>query len=85
MTRNDRTIRVLLAAVALLLGANLLIQFNAASAPRPAMAAGIPDSGAQMQAVVDQLADLNKKVDKLDSFLESGKLQVTVKDAKADK
>ena len=30
------------------------------------------------QAVVDQVTELNKKVDRLDSFLESGKLTVNV-------
>jgi predicted component of type VI protein secretion system len=77
MTRNDRTIHVLLAAIAFLLGANLLINLHQ---DRAAVAAGLPDSGAQLQQQVDQLIDLNKKVDKLQGFLESGKLAVTAKE-----
>jgi hypothetical protein len=39
-----------------------------------------------MQAQIDQLVELNKKVDKLESFLESGNLKVqTAKEAKTDK
>jgi hypothetical protein len=79
MTVNDRSLRVLLTAIVVLLGANLLVNMNNSSGPRSAYAAGIPDSGAQLQAVVDSISDLNKKVDKLDSFLESGSLVVTVK------
>ena len=80
MTRDTRSLRVLLGAVALLLGANLLVSLGHST--RTAVAAGIPDSGAQMQAMIDQLSDLNKKVDKLQSFMESGKL--TVKTAEKD-
>jgi hypothetical protein len=83
MSRPDRSLRVILSIVALLLGANLL--FALQSSTRVAAAAGgIPDSGAQMQAVIDQLAEMNKKVDKLQSFMESGKLTVKVAE-KAEK
>ena len=75
MTRNDRTIHVLLAAIAFLLGANLLINVHQ---DRSAVAAGLPDSGAQAQQQIDLLAELNKKVDRLETFLESGKLSVKV-------
>jgi hypothetical protein len=78
MNRNDRTVRFLLGLIAALLAVNLLVQMNQSAAPRMALGAGIPDSGAQMQAVVDQVTELNKKVDRLDSFLESGKLTVNV-------
>ena len=73
MIRYDRTVRILLAAVAFLLGANLFVQLHR---DQTARAAGIPDSGQQMQAQIDQLVELNKKVDKLESFLESGNLKV---------
>ena len=73
--RSDRTIQVLLAAIAFLLGANLLVHLHQ---DRTAQAAGIPDSGAQAQAQIDQLTELNKKVDRLQSYLESGKLGVIV-------
>ena len=75
MTRNDRTIHVLLAAIAFLLGANLLVNVHQ---DRTAVAQGLPDSGAQLQQQVDQLILLNKKVDSLQSFLESGKLTVKI-------
>jgi hypothetical protein len=77
MTGHDRSMRVLLAVVAFLLGANLLASLRPS---RTAMAAGIPDSGAQMQQQIDLLTQLNGKIDKLQSFLESGKLAVEVKE-----
>lgn len=80
MNRDSRSLRILIGAVAVLLAANLLMTI--AQSTRTAVGAGIPDSGAQMQAVVDQLTELNKKVDKLQSFMESGKL--TVKSADKD-
>ena len=73
--RSDRTIQVLLAAIAFLLGANLFVNLHQ---DRPAQAAGIPDSGAQAQAQIDQLSELNKKMDRMETFLESGKLGVIV-------
>jgi hypothetical protein len=87
MLRNDRTIHVLLAAVAFLLGANLLVTIHQ---DRTARAAVFDPAGQMNQAEVAQLTELNQKVDKLTSFLESGKLAVIVKempkaDAKADK
>jgi hypothetical protein len=75
MLRNSRTIHVLLAVVAFLLGANLLVSLHQDRTAR----AAVFDPNAQLaQAQVDQLAELNKKVDKLQSFLESGKLTVKV-------
>ena len=75
MKRNDRTIHVLLAAIAFLLGANLLINVHQ---DRTTRAAGFDPQVQQAQLQVDQLTDLNKKIDKLQSFLESGKLTVKV-------
>ena len=53
--------------------------------------AEVPNSGPQRQEMVDTLKAIDDKVDRLDSFLESGKLQVHVaapddtnKDAKTD-
>jgi len=80
MTGNDRSVRVLLAAIAFLLGANLLVNLRP---ERTVQAAGMPDSGAQMQQQIDQLTQLNSKLDKLQGFLESGKLVVDVKDKPA--
>ena len=81
MNRDNRSLRILIGAVAVLLGANLLVSISQST--RTAVAAGIPDSGAQMQAMIDQLSDLNKKVDKLQSFMESGKLTVKMADKDA--
>jgi hypothetical protein len=49
------------------------------------MAAGIPDSGDQMQNIVDELKELNKKIEGMNAYLQSGALTVKVKDLKADK
>ena len=84
-TSNNRSVRVLLGAIVFLLGANLLVQMNQAGGTRTAIAAGIPDSGAQAQATIDQLSELNKRVDKLQSFLESGNLSVKLKEPRAEK
>ncbi len=76
MLRNSRTIHVLLAVVAFLLGANLFVSLHQ---DRPVRAAQIFDPNAGLaQAQLDQLSELNKKVDRLQSFLESGKLTVKV-------
>ena len=80
MNSNSRTVRFLLGAIAVLLGVNLLVQVNHPG--RTAQAAGLPDTGAQLQAVVDQLTELNKRVDKMQSYLESGKMTVEVKSDK---
>jgi hypothetical protein len=75
MLRNNRTIHVLLGCVAFLLGANLFVSIHQ---DRTARAAVFDPAGQQSQVVVDQLMELNKKVDKLQSFMESGKLTVKV-------
>jgi hypothetical protein len=82
MTRNDRTIRVLLITIVALLAANLLVNMNNSSGPRAAYADGIPDTGAQLQAVVDATKDISKKVDTLTAYLQSGDMTVKVKDDK---
>jgi hypothetical protein len=80
MTRNDRTIRVLLVTIVALLAANLLVNMNNSSGPRMAYADGIPDTGAQLQAVVESVTEVGKKVDKLTTFLQSGDMSVKVQD-----
>ena len=82
---HDRSVRVLLGVIALLLGVNLLFNVMHETPTPTAHAAGIPDSGAQFQAMVDSLKDVSAKLDKIDDFLESGKLTVNVHDPKADK
>jgi hypothetical protein len=81
MTRNDRTIRVLLITIVALLAGNLLVNINN-SAPRVAYGDGIPDTGAQLQAIVDAVHDVSKKVDNINATLESGDITVKVKDDK---
>jgi hypothetical protein len=81
MSRSDRSIHILLATIAFLLGANLLVQ---TWRDRPAMAVepqGLPDTGAQLQKQIEELSKLNTKMDKLQAYLESGKLTVTAKEA----
>ena len=82
MIRTDRTVHILLAVIAFLLGANLLVQSHQ---DRIAAAAGLPDTGAQLQAQIDSLNDISKKMDKLQGYLESGKMVVVVKDEKPAK
>ena len=72
---TEKSTRVMLGIVAGLLAANLVVSVTGGTS-RPAVAAGLPDSGAQLQQVVDSLDKLNKSVEKLDSYLESGKLTV---------
>jgi hypothetical protein len=72
---TEKSTRVMLGVVAALLAANLLANVVTTTS-RPAVAAGLPDSGAQLQQVVDSLEKLNKTVERLDAYLESGKLTV---------
>jgi hypothetical protein len=85
MNRTDRSTRLLLGVIAMLLGINLLVQLGSAAGPNTARAAGIPDSGQQFQSMIDQLTELNKKVDKMQAYFESGALTVKVKEPKAEK
>ena len=70
--------KFLLTLVALLLAGNLAVQVGMFGA-RPAKADGIPDSGAQFQAMIDQLKDVNKRLDGMQHYLESGNLTVKAK------
>jgi hypothetical protein len=81
MTRNDRTIRVLLITIVALLAGNLLVNMNN-SAPRAAYAQGIPDTGAQLQGILEAVRDVSKKVDTINSTLTSGDMTVKIKDEK---
>lgn len=47
----------------------------------PVAQAQIPDPGAQRERQLDELRNLNKKMDQLIELLGSGKVQVTVADA----
>ncbi|HSI33145.1 MAG: hypothetical protein ACAI43_26400 [Phycisphaerae bacterium] len=52
------------------------------SAVTPAHAQ-IPDAGGQRNAMIDELRQVNAKLDKLATYLESGKLEVRVVEPKA--
>ncbi|HVT82215.1 MAG TPA: hypothetical protein VHM90_16350 [Phycisphaerae bacterium] len=83
---NSRSTQVLLGVIAFLLGANLFVQtWHDRSAMAVGPAAGLPDTGAQLQAQIDELKSLNTKMDKLQGYLESGKLTVTAKTQPAPK
>ena len=87
MVRDDRSVRVLLGVIAILLGLNLLVQVSGLTGPRMVMAQGIPDQGAQLKTIIGNtaetsknVAEIGKKLDKLQSFIESGNLAVKVKE-----
>ncbi len=87
---RQQSSKILLVVIAVLLAANLAVQFlgntTVSRAKDPVTAAnGIPDSGAQFQGVVDELRNTNKKLDTLQAFLESGSLSVKAKLEKEDK
>ena len=84
-TKSDWTLKTLLLVGIGLLAANLFVM-TGLSTPRPAQAAGIPDSGAQMQAIVDEIKATNTRLDAIQKFLESGNLTVNTKPSdKAEK
>jgi len=62
-------------------GLQLLIlasQWGGSATSLPQAQAQVPDAGAQRIAMIDQLKELNAKVDKLVDLLGSGDLQVRV-------
>lgn len=76
--------RLLLFLAVMLLAGHLLVWTNLTHTPQ-AMAAGLPDSGAQLQAIIDELKDTNKRLDSMQKFIESGNLKVQVKADKEPK
>jgi cell division protein FtsB len=50
---------------------------------RQAAVAQIPDQGAQLQKVIDETKQVNAKLDRIVTILESGKLQVKVAEPEA--
>jgi len=75
--------KLLLVLIAVLLGANLIVQLNAGSA-RTAQAAGLPDSGAQLQGILDEQRATNKHLDVIEGILNSGNLTVKTKSLDKD-
>lgn len=80
---QDPIIKVFLSLVVVLLGLQLLVSSNSL-APRPVQAAGVPDTGSQFQVMIDELKDVNKRLDTLQRYMESGALTVKVKSVGKD-
>ncbi len=79
---RESSVKLLLAAVVVLLAANLVLQASLGTA-RSARAAGLPDTGAQFQAIVDEIRTTNKHLDTIEALLNSG--NITVKTRSLDK
>jgi hypothetical protein len=58
----------------------LMGQWLGSGSPQPAMAQ-IADSGAQRAQMIEQLKDINGKLDQLVQVLSTGKVQVTLSDS----
>ena len=72
----------LLVVILVLQALVLLGQWTGGGAVLPAAQAQIPDSGAQRNRIIDELASLNQKADALLKLIDSGKIQVKVAEAK---
>ncbi len=81
MSRTDTTTKLLLSVIALLLAAHLLVLANPLT---PRVAWGLADSGAQFDNMINELQGVNKRLDKLQAYLESGNLGVKVKSSDKD-
>ena len=69
--------------ITLIVGLQLLIlmgQWFGSNSPQPAMAQ-IADSGAQRAQMIEQLKDIDGKLDQLVQLLGSGKVQVSLSDS----
>lgn len=75
--RRSRILFVVIAVQAVVIG------YLALNPSQPAAIAQIPDQGAQLQQVVEQIKQTNAKLDRIIGILESGKLQVKVAADKA--
>jgi hypothetical protein len=91
MNRNDvaannrsKTTARLLGVVVALQVLTVLGQWVSPSWTSPAQAQ-IPDGGAQRNQIIDELKNVNSKLDRMISVLESGKLQVHADSADAKK
>jgi hypothetical protein len=74
----------LLVAVLVLQGLMLVGQWTSQGPVTPAHAQ-IPDAGGQRQQMVEELRNVNQKLDKLVQILETGKVQVQVGSADVKK
>ena len=72
-----RYLNTILTALTLVIAAQLWTTWSASpSMASTAEAAGIPDTGAQNQQMIDQLKLLNQKTEEIKGLLASGKLHV---------
>jgi hypothetical protein len=62
----------------------VVIGYLALNPSQPAAMAQVPDSGLQLQQIIEQSKQTNAKLDKIVGILESGKLQVKVVAEKAE-
>jgi hypothetical protein len=76
-----QTAALLLMFVAGLLTADIAgrIHLMASANAAPAAGGGIPDSGAQLQAIVDGIKTQTARLDSIQAVLESGKMTVLTK------
>jgi hypothetical protein len=72
----------LLTVVLVLQSVMLLGQWLGVPSPVTPAHAQIPDAGGQRNAMIDELRQVNAKLDKLAAYLESGKLEVRVVEPK---
>ena len=76
--KKDWTSKLLLLIAIGLLGTNLVVMSGITSS-RTALAAGIPDTGAQLDSILAEIKTTNQHFDTLQKYLESGALTVKVK------
>ncbi len=62
----------------------VVIGYLALNPSQPAAMAQIPDSGLQLQQIIEQSKQTNAKLDRIVAILESGKLQVKMAAGKAE-
>lgn len=81
--QSHRYLNTILTVIAVLLTLNLWALWSAGGAAQPSLMstaeaapAGLPDAGAQRMQVVDELKQLNRKVDELAGLFKSGQARV---------
>ncbi len=62
----------------------VVIGYLALKPSQPAAMAQVPDSGLQLQQIIEQSKQTNAKLDRIIGILESGKIQVKIEAAKAE-
>ena len=62
----------------------VVVGYLALNPSQPAAMAQVPDSGLQLQQIIEQTKQTNAKLDRIIGILESGKLQVKIAADKAE-